>query len=365
MDQNITSNELLDTENQPLVKQGVNWPQVAGFLGLTFGLTWALDLALYLTGGLKSPVVGLALQLQMLLPAFSAMLLGTFFYKNSPLYYRTNHTTSRWFTYYFMLLTLVYLGTVVYSLGQPEQAASLSGILLIPNAIGLVFIVVLRLVGGKNAFAGAGMAGGKFRWWVLLGIGFVAFYGLQTLLNALFHLGEPVDIVNLYPQFAASGQPAWVLMLSSVLNVILIGPILGLIIAFGEEYGWRGYLQGELTRLGKARGVLLLGVIWGIWHWPVIWMGYNYPGQPILGSLLMVGYTIALAFVLAYAVFKGRGVWIAAFLHALNNQVASFFGMMVYTVKDRTFSFGMGIPTLVICAGLIWLILRDPVWKEE
>ena len=31
----------------------VNWKQVGAFLGLTFGLTWLLDLALFLNGGLK------------------------------------------------------------------------------------------------------------------------------------------------------------------------------------------------------------------------------------------------------------------------------------------------------------------------
>ena len=89
-------------------------------------------------------------------------------------------------------------------------------------------------------------------------------------------------------------------------NAIIIGPILGLIITFGEEYGWRGYLQSELVHLGRIRGVGLLGIIWGIWHWPIILMGYNYPGQPVLGPLLMTGYTVVLSYFLAYAVFKSR-----------------------------------------------------------
>ena len=57
---------------------------------------------------------------------------------------------------------------------------------------------------------------------------------------------------------------------------------------FGEEYGWRGYLQSELFKLGRVRGVLLLGVIWGAYHWPMILMGWNYPGHPLLGLLLIV-----------------------------------------------------------------------------
>ena len=65
----------------------VNWKQVGTFIGLTFGLTWLLDLFLYLNGGLTNPAVTLALQFQMLLPAFSAILLGMFFFKDSPIQY--------------------------------------------------------------------------------------------------------------------------------------------------------------------------------------------------------------------------------------------------------------------------------------
>lgn len=69
-----------------IVARTVNWSRVAWFLGLAFGLAWLLDLALYLAGGLTSPSTALLLQLQMLLPAFSAILLGAFFFKDSPIF---------------------------------------------------------------------------------------------------------------------------------------------------------------------------------------------------------------------------------------------------------------------------------------
>ncbi len=58
-----------------------NWTHVAWFLGLAFGLSWLVDLVLYLNGGLNNPATMLMLQFQMLLPAFSAMFLGVFFFK--------------------------------------------------------------------------------------------------------------------------------------------------------------------------------------------------------------------------------------------------------------------------------------------
>ena len=341
----------------------VNWPHVAWFLGLAFGLSWLADLVLYLNGGLTSQVTAVLLQFQMLLPAFSAMVLGTFFFKESPIYYRSNRTASRWFVYFYLSLTVLYLIGVIVSLIQPGQTATISSLLLIPNIIGLLLLVALRWKSGKDAFASTGLAGGKWQVWLAYGVGIIAFYGLQTFLNYVFKLGQVVDLQAAFPQMVAAGLPAAAIIPVMALNTVVIGPFLGLIIAFGEEYGWRGYLQTELTRLGRVRGVFLLGVIWGVWHWPVIWMGYNYPGQPILGSIAMVFACVILAFFLAYAVFKSNGIWTAAYLHALNNQALSFFVMTLVMPTSVIFSFGIGIPSLVLGGIVVLLILRDPVWK--
>ena len=54
--------------------------------------------------------------------------------------------------------------------------------------------------------------------------------------------------------------------------------ILIILIAIGEEYGWRGYL---LPRLMKRCNVLyssvILGLIWGIWHFPAYLIGTGIP----------------------------------------------------------------------------------------
>jgi len=230
--------------------------------------------------------------------------------------------------------------------------------------VGLVLLLVLRWRGGPQSFAGAGMAFGKIRIWLLYGLAMVLFYGLETLLNYVFKFGTLADITKMYPAGTTATIPPITLLASVFLNAVIIGPVLGLIITFGEEYGWRGYLQSELVHLGRIRGVGLLGIIWGVWHWPIIWLGYNYPGQPVLGSLLMTAYTLVLSYFLAYAVFKSKGVWTAAYLHALNNQAMTFFMAAVVAPLSMAMSFGIGIPGLVLCALVILLLLRDPIWKE-
>lgn len=150
----------------------------------------------------------------------------------------------------------------------------------------------------------------------------------------------------------------------AAIQTILVGSLVGLPLGFGEEYGWRGYLQGELVNLGKRRGILLLGVIWGVWHYPVIWMGHNYPGHPLLGTLLMTAYTVLLAFVLGYVMLKTGSIWLVAFLHALNNQTLGFFNALIYTPADSAWSFGAGVYGLLLLAVIVALLLRDPVWVD-
>ena len=234
--------------------------------------------------------------------------------------------------------------------------------MLIPSLLGLVLVIVLRAVGGKDSFAGVGLGGGKPLLWLLLGLVVIAYAGLQTLLAWLFKMGQPVDLGSLV---AEAGLPPVLLMIILVAQTLILGPFLGLLVTFGEEYGWRGYLQPALSGLGRPWAVALVGLIWGIWHWPVIWMGHNYPGHPWLGSLLMVLLSIGLAFLLGYAVLKAKGIWIAAFLHALVNQTFSFFMAVVYTPDDTALSFGIGLPAMLLLALGVFLILRDPVWKER
>ena len=80
---------------------------------------------------------------------------------------------------------------------------------------------------------------------------------------------------------------------------------------------------------------------------------------------MMVGVCLVLAYFLAYSLFKSKGVWTAAYLHALNNQAINFFVLFMVKPTDNLLSFEMGLPGLVIAAVIILLLLRDPVWREN
>jgi membrane protease YdiL (CAAX protease family) len=90
----------------------------------------------------------------------------------------------------------------------------------------------------------------------------------------------------------AAVAPSLVLVAQG-LSTVLLSPILNGIPALGEEYGWWPYLQPKLLVLvGPRRALILRGVTWGVWHWPITAMGHNYglgyAGAPWAGMLAMV-----------------------------------------------------------------------------
>ena len=109
--------------------------------------------------------------------------------------------------------------------------------------------------------------------------------------------------------------------------------IVGSILTLGEELGWRGYLQEKLLRkYGIIKGLVVLGAIWGYWHFPVILMGYNFPSQPILGAFLLMPLgTIFLGIFLGWIYLRSRSIWMPAFAHTSINLFSGLlYGMTMY-----------------------------------
>lgn len=130
----------------------------------------------------------------------------------------------------------------------------------------------------------------------------------------------------------------WVFILIQTVQAMLLAPIFNFIATFGEEFGWRAYLLQKLAPLGMRRALILMGIIWGVWHWPVIFMGYeygfDYPGHPWLGPLLFIWFTFTSGILLAWATLRGRSVWPAVIGHAAINGIAAI-GILLASGKQN------------------------------
>jgi membrane protease YdiL (CAAX protease family) len=96
---------------------------------------------------------------------------------------------------------------------------------------------------------------------------------------------------------------------------------------FGEEYGWRGYLLPRLLPLGEIRASVLIGVIWGLWHLPLLLAGLNYPGVNVWLAIISFTFvTVALSFTYTWFYVASSGsVLVAAVFHASTNQFSDTF----------------------------------------
>ena len=94
------------------------------------------------------------------------------------------------------------------------------------------------------------------------------------------------------------------------------------IIAFlGEEYGWRHFLQPIVQKkFGMKLGVILLGVVWGLWHIPVDTMYYTQDSVPqmIIGQIITC---VAIGIFFGYAYLKTNNIWVPVCMHFLNNNL--------------------------------------------
>ncbi len=86
-------------------------------------------------------------------------------------------------------------------------------------------------------------------------------------------------------------SPIWTLLAQG----LILGPTLSALAGLGEEAGWRGLLHTELRGLGFWRESWCVGLLWGVWHLPLVFEGYGYPNHPVAGACLLVAFTVLAA----------------------------------------------------------------------
>jgi len=359
-----------ELNKEGLVSKSLKTETIA-FLALTFGLTFLLNFFMWINYELiaeRIELFSLALQFQMLLPAFSAIILNLFIFKSKPF-----SRKSRILFYYFLILTGLYALTFALWLINPIDITSiqlgsienlgltvLMGLLSLVTTlltigwIGLVFFWNLKADSRKELKADK-LSFGKPIYYLLFSLFFLGYYTLSTILNWGFNLGstpaEPVELGTLLLGFAA----------------IFYGSIVGLAQLFGEEYGWRIFLQTRLAKqYGRTKGVLLAGLVWGLWHAPlVVGAGWTFPGYPVLGVFLFTILSILLSIPLGLAVFKSQSVWLAAFVHGVINYSVNYLAFNFYMPTDNVYSFGIGIYGLLVLGAIALVFFKSKDWKKR
>jgi membrane protease YdiL (CAAX protease family) len=260
------------------------------FLAFAFGIAWAASLIIYLTGGLvNSPslVEGTPITLALVLlagpvmwsPALAHILTRWLTREGRQnLYLRINirRTWPYWLAAWFLPALMTIFGAVVYFLLFPQHFDESLGV-------------------------------------------------LSNLISA-----------NLPPEIDPTTLNPWTIAVLQTIQAVLIAPLVNSPATFGEEFGWRGYLQPKLMPLGGRIAMLWMGLIWGVWHAPIIMMGHNfgleYPGAPFLGPLAMIWFCLTMGIFLGWMTLKSASVWPAVIGHAAINGIA---GLAILFVQGQ------------------------------
>jgi hypothetical protein len=190
----------------------------------------------------------------------------------------------------------------------------------------LATLVTVRFV-THEPLRSLNMRFGPLRPYLIAALVVPAAYALIYGLTWLLGLGHPDWQMAYFRSIvtaAGAESPAMpapaTVWLSLFLVSSLVAPFVNSIFGLGEEIGWRGFLLPRLLPLGKWRAYVLLGIIWGLWHAPLILVGFNYPGYPILGIIAMSGMTTALSVYINEVTLRHRSTVLAGWLHGLFNS---------------------------------------------
>lgn len=174
---------------------------------------------------------------------------------------------------------------------------------------------------------------------MLLGISFKdkkwLYFVLAMFLPWLYiELGNALTLI-ISPNAFDINKPELLELADNERAIIYIQPILAIVsgviasfAAFGEEAGWRGYMMPKMIKLwGVGKAVIIGGILWGMWHWPLTYVGHNfgigYFGYPYTGFAAMCVMCIFMGIILTYVTCKSGSIWPAVFLHAVNNASPS------------------------------------------
>lgn len=231
------------------------------------------------------------------------------------------------------------------------RAALSSVAMLLP----LLAVVMTQVIFKEPVFRGIGVSFKMNRWWligwVLMPLVSLATVGVTLLMpGAEWNTDTPLMQTAL--QSMPEGLGVFGMIAITLVSGLFAGATINGVFAFGEEIGWRGYLL-ELFR-GKRfiTTALWTGIIWGLWHAPLILNGHNYPQHPVAGVFMMVIFCTLMTPMMMYFRKKGGSVIVPSIMHGTFNAVAGLSVILIPQQNDLLYG-------CAGAAGLIALLLTD------
>lgn len=211
--------------------------------------------------------------------------------------------------------------------------------------------------------------------WLIIPVIMFLSLGISLLFSDVTYSPEMLGFIKRYESLLTPAQidqmknslatlpinPIWLFLLQG----LIAGVTINAIAAFGEELGWRGFLLKEFKEMQFFKVAIIIGFIWGIWHAPLILMGYNYPQHPQIGVFMMIIFCILLTPFLIYITIKSKSVIAAAILHGTMNGTYSISLMLTDGGNDLTVGLTGLSGFIALTIALIGLFIYDYFISKE
>ena len=192
---------------------------------------------------------------------------------------------------------------------------------LIGQSILIEFSILLWIayfVAGRERRKFVGLSRNNEGVGILMVLLFVGLYLIRTLAPGFVEAA----ITKTMPQLLASyGDLVKNRMFALSIISLPFNYILTITAFLGEEYGWRVYLQPIMQKkFGMKLGIILLGIVWGLWHTPVDLFFYTEDSAPqmLIGQIITC---VFLGIFFGFVYLKTNNIWICVCMHFLNNNL--------------------------------------------
>lgn len=179
---------------------------------------------------------------------------------------------------------------------------------------GVLFAALITVAVTHGRAGIRSLLAGVVRWrvkprWYLVALGLPAALMVGAAAVAVL-LGKPISSSTLV-------EGSLVVPVALITTALAAGPL-------SEEPGWRGVaLPAMIQRLGAVLGSVVLGVIWALWHLPVLLTDPTGQREPIPYLVLLTSVSLVITWVY---LASGRSLLIAILLHSmLNTSAAAIF----------------------------------------
>ena len=231
---------------------------------------------------------------------------------------------------------------------------------------GISALITSRILGRKISVLGWKWGNGKYQWssyLIPLFYSSIAYIILWTFGWGKFY--NEVFFSQMATSFGWTNLPIGLIMVFFFIITGIFGMARSAASALGEEIGWRGFLVPELNKnLSYTKTSLISGIIWAVWHFPIlIFADYNSGTPYWFGLTCFTVMIISISFTFAWFRIKSNSLWTGVILHASHNLFIQriFTPLTKDTGNTKYFidEFGIILP-LVCLAFAIYFWIKRP-----